>query len=55
MMVIPENIGRDDVDAAALHFEKLLAPFGFRITREVKLTHDRQPRFAITEEAAAIE
>jgi hypothetical protein len=48
-MMNPEDIGRDGVDAAGLHLQELIAPFGPGVARVVKLPYYRNPGLAIQE------
>jgi hypothetical protein len=47
LVVNPENVGRDGVDPARLHFEQLLAPPSGGETGVVELAHHRHPTLAV--------
>ena len=54
LVVNPENVGGDDVDAAGLHLEQFVAPLGGGGAGVVEFSHHRRPRLAVEEQAAAV-
>src|SRR6185503_8292786 len=54
LVVDPENVGRDNVDTAGIHFQKLFPPPAGRIARGVEFSHHRSPRLAIETKTAAV-
>src|SRR5271170_3697722 len=55
LMMIPENVGRDDVDARRLHFQEFFSPVSIGDTAVVKFTHHGQPRFSVECEILAVD
>ena len=54
LMMDPEKISRNDRDAARLQFRELGGPLFAGHAREMKLAHDRDPRFAVPDEIQAV-
>lgn len=52
-VVVPEEVGGDDVDAAGAHAQQLLAPAVTGVSGEVDLAHDREPRAVTAHEMGA--
>ena len=55
LMVIPENVGRDDADAGHLHLLQFLLPVAVGKAREMKFAHHRQPRLSVQRQVAAVD
>ena len=53
-MVDPNDAKRHDVDAARLHFQKLVSPFLARVTAEMELAPDGSPGPAVSVAAPTI-
>ena len=53
--LIPDRVGRHDVDPRGLHLEQFRLPLGRGRPREVKLAHHRQPRLAIARQIEAVD
>ena len=53
-VVNPEDVGRDHLDPACLHFQNFFFPSGFRIAGEMEFAHHRKPGLAIAREIAAV-
>jgi len=54
LVVIPEDIARDDADATGAHLAQFHLPLVGRVARVVELAHHRQPGLAIQLDIAAV-
>jgi hypothetical protein len=54
-VVDPEDVRCDNLNSTRLHFQELVFPALLRIPREVKLTHDGEPRSAIQREISTVD
>ena len=54
LVIDPEHVRRDDVDAARLHLRERALPIFSLETRIVDLAHDRQPRLAILQKIRTV-
>ena len=55
LVVDPEDVGGDDVNATGFHFEEFFAPLVFGITRVMELAHDRCPGASVKPQALAVQ
>ncbi len=55
LVVVPEDVAGDDVDAARLHAAQLVGPFAFGAARVVELAHHRQPGLAVALDEGAVD
>ena len=55
LLMNPDDVGGDDLNAGGLHLEDFFFPLGLGIARVVKLSHDGQPGSSIEGEEAAVE